>query len=233
MHWCRLCVEIMPIAAATVGSGLCRRLPSALEIGWSGLFRPNTVSLRCSVAARAAPFLLAGLAVAVLAATPLSSASVLGLGSFLSGMALLAVVDMEWGIVPDLVSLPLIGAGLVAAGVGASVLSFRAAFIGLVVGWLCGKAMQWLAGRFSRSAGVGAVFGGGDVKLLALVGSWLGGAAGYAALVLAVVALWATQRILQGAFHPRRYDAVPLGPYLFVATTGIAAAWPSLEGGIP
>ncbi len=232
MLWSRLVVELEPIAAAPLAIGFCRRLPAALESGWHGLMRPGGILLRRPPSARAAPFILTGLVLGVLAATPLSLGALLGLGAFLSGMAALAVADMEWGVVPDALSQPLAGAGLAAAALGASTVSLLSAVIGGATGWICGKAMQRVCVLLSRSAVRPGIFGGGDVKLLVLIGSWLGGTAGYVALLLALSTLSLRIRIGRRRSRPSWEGEAPLAPYLFAAAAVVAAICPLIDEGV-
>jgi len=89
--------------------------------------------------------------------------SVLGLG-----LLLLLVLDVEHFWLPDMVVLPLLGLGL---WLGLGDLTDRAigAALGFAGLWLVARLYRWRAGREG--------LGGGDPKLLAAIGAWLGWAA--------------------------------------------------------
>ena len=94
------------------------------------------------------------------------------------GLAALAWLDVRTGLLPDALTLPLMGAGWVlglqdiGAAVGAS---------GLI--WMLLAALAWCYRRLRGHDG----FGGGDVKCLAAVAGWVGLDAAAAILWLACV----------------------------------------------
>ncbi|MEO5365667.1 MAG: prepilin peptidase [Magnetococcus sp. WYHC-3] len=130
----------------------------------------------------------------------------------------LAMIDFRHYILPDVITLPGILAGLIAAallGPGQALPDLESSAWGAAAGggglWL----FAWLFQRVTGKAGMGL----GDVKLLALIGAWLGWAAlpftlFASALLGSVVGLgWI---LLLGR---DRHLPIPFGPYL------IAAAW--------
>jgi leader peptidase (prepilin peptidase)/N-methyltransferase len=82
---------------------------------------------------------------------------------------LLAALDVEHHWLPDRLTLPLIPAGLLvaAAGIGPALLD-RA--IGAVAGFAALTAIAWVYRQVRKREGLG----GGDPKLLAAIGAWLG-----------------------------------------------------------
>lgn len=133
-------------------------------------------------------------------------------------LAWLAVIDLEKMLLPDVLTFPLLGAGVLqAALVGAPEVtdSLLGAFFGYAA--LAGVGLV-----FERVRGVKGI-GGGDAKLLAAGGAWLGWAglpvvvlsASLGGLVLAV-ARWGRLR-REGAAM-----ALPFGPFL---ATGIWLGW--------
>lgn len=143
----------------------------------------------------------------------------LPLDAALAGMAmawivlLLTVLDIDHYWLPDRLTLPLLIAGLAVAagGIGPDL---RARAIGAVAGWAVlagvGRAYRWRRGRTG--------IGGGDPKLFAAIGAWVGWAmlptvlliASGAGLVLVAGAAIAG-RPVTGATR------VPFGPLLAVA----------------
>ncbi|MEO1251884.1 MAG: prepilin peptidase [Pseudomonadota bacterium] len=137
----------------------------------------------------------------------------------LLGLALiaLAAIDFETGYLPDMITLPLMVAGL-AINLFSTFAGFSDALIGLVVG----AGLFWALGAFwSRLRGVEAL-GLGDAKLLGGLGAW----AGWQALPLIVfVAAAATLVIvliarLRGQAIQSK-DPVPFGPGLCFAGYGV------------
>lgn len=86
--------------------------------------------------------------------------------------ALFAVswVDLDWRIIPDVISLPGIAVGLAAASLVMPDIGWRDSLYGVALGgglfYAVGEVYRWLRGR----EGMGM----GDVKLLAMIGSFLG-----------------------------------------------------------
>jgi leader peptidase (prepilin peptidase) / N-methyltransferase len=143
------------------------------------------------------------------------------LGGLLSVfLIVIAFIDLDHRIIPDGLSL-----GLLGVGVGASPLNslladgtlprVAAALIGAATGFLITLLIA-LAGRavWKKDA-----LGGGDVKLMAAVGSFVGWAGVPAALFAGSFAgtLWVGALAIRRRF--RRGDYVPFGPFL------AAGAW--------
>ena len=133
----------------------------------------------------------------------------------LFGLWLLALawIDLRCWLLPDFLTLPLIGVGLVAAALWApGDLGDRVA--GAVCGYLGLRLAGWAYRRWRGRDGLG----GGDAKLLAAAGAWVGATGlptmvfGGAATALAVVAVLAL-----GGRPLRRDTAVPFGPFLALA----------------
>ena len=156
----------------------------------------------------------ATLGLVALVAHPLPLAAItLGLGLWL---LLLAMLDLEHQWLPDRLTLPLVPLGLMAAwaGFGPSLIE-RA--IGAVAGWaalfLIALAYRHLRGREGM--------GGGDPKLLAAIGAWVG------ALQLPFVLLGAGLLGLAAILLMRlRGEQVSATTRLPLGTLMAVAAWP-------
>jgi len=85
------------------------------------------------------------------------------------GLFALALIDWEHYLLPDVITLPLLGMGLL-LNLGKIFCPFTVAFIGAISGyailWLC----AWLFTYTTGKVGMGQ----GDFKLLAMLGAWLG-----------------------------------------------------------
>ncbi|MGQ9645232.1 MAG: prepilin peptidase [Thermodesulfobacteriota bacterium] len=88
---------------------------------------------------------------------------------FLSSLIAITVIDLYHQIIPDVISLPGIGVGLIASFILPQ-LTFLNSLTGLLLGggslYLVATLYHWL---FKREG-----MGGGDVKLLAMIGAFLG-----------------------------------------------------------
>ena len=84
-------------------------------------------------------------------------------------LLLIAALDLEHHWLPDLLTLPLIPLGLAAAWAGLRAAARRAA-AGAAIGWAVLAALAFLYRRLRGRDGMG----GGDPKLLAALGAWVG-----------------------------------------------------------
>ncbi len=135
-------------------------------------------------------------------------------GPFALALLALSAIDLEHRLLPDAITLPGIGLGLGLALVLPH-LSLRGAAAGALLGGLSLYVVGWLYEQFKGRQGLG----GGDVKLLAMIGAFLGAAAlplviffsaALGSLVGLVVVL-AQGRWRQGHW---RSAAIPYGPFL-------------------
>lgn len=132
---------------------------------------------------------------------------------------LLAVALIDWDtfLIPDELSLGLLGAGWLAAPLnpylrtgqewwGAWGWGLAGAAAGFLMCWTTAVAGERL---FKREA-----MGGGDLKLLAAIGAWTGVLGAFDALLIAsfVGAVYGTALIARGRL--KRYDPIPFGPFL-------------------
>ncbi|HUK61555.1 MAG TPA: A24 family peptidase [Stellaceae bacterium] len=125
----------------------------------------------------------------------------------------LALIDLEHQILPDLLTLPLVAAGLAVAwfAVPQVIIDNLA---GAAVGFALFAIIAWAYRRWRGREGLGA----GDAKLLAALGAW-DGASGLPSIILI-----ASLAALAGALAARSFrlkgalqDRVPFGPALALA----------------
>jgi leader peptidase (prepilin peptidase) / N-methyltransferase len=123
---------------------------------------------------------------------------------FLSALVAVTAIDLEHQIIPDVITLPGIVAG-VAANLATGRVSLTTSLIGIAVG---GGLF------FTVIVASGGGMGGGDMKLGAMFGAFLGWDVTLVSIFIAVVlggvfalALLATRRM-------RRKDPIPFGPFL-------------------
>lgn len=134
-----------------------------------------------------------------------------------TGLLVLSYIDLRSGLLPDVLTLPLGGAGLFYAGlIGAyPIASLSGALVGY--GLVAGLASLWRRTRGYEGIGLG------DAKLLAAIGAWVGVTA--LPLVLLISSGLGIVAALIGATNaslkPNRL-AIPFGPCLAI---GAWFAW--------
>jgi leader peptidase (prepilin peptidase)/N-methyltransferase len=156
------------------------------------------------------------------------TAPALAWAGFFTTLLGLALIDADTMLLPDAMTLPLLWAGLIAANMGLTDVPLSDALWGAVAGYLS----LWLVYQvFLRATGKHGL-GGGDFKLLAALGAWLGWqvlpwlvlGASLLGLGAAAVLMWRGQ-YLKG-------QHIPLGPSLALAGTVLALWQPALTWGL-
>jgi leader peptidase (prepilin peptidase)/N-methyltransferase len=88
---------------------------------------------------------------------------------FACGLFVISLIDLHHQIIPDAISLPGIPAGLAASFVIPDI-TWLDSIIGILAGggslYLVARVYEWLRGHEGM--------GGGDIKLLAMIGAWMG-----------------------------------------------------------
>ena len=122
-----------------------------------------------------------GLAVAALARFGASPHALVAF-AFAAALLLVSVIDLDHRFIPDEVSLPGIGVGLAAAFIPDGIAPLDAA-----IGAAIGGGLLWaIAWGYEHATGVEGM-GFGDVKLLAMIGAFLGWQAIFSVIVLASI----------------------------------------------
>jgi leader peptidase (prepilin peptidase)/N-methyltransferase len=129
--------------------------------------------------------------------------------SFVAALIVITVIDLYHQIIPDVISLPGIGVGLLASLVLPQ-FTFFDSLIGFLVGggslFLVATLYQWL---FKREG-----MGGGDVKLLAMIGAFLGWKAVILTILLGSLVGSITGIIVMVSKGKDFKYAIPFGPFL-------------------
>lgn len=132
--------------------------------------------------------------------------------------ALLAITMIDWDtfLIPDELSLGLLGAGWLAAPINpffagsgwlsALLSSFAGSLIGFTLCWVTAEAGERI---FKKEA-----MGGGDIKLLAAVGAWAGGVGAFDCLLIGsfLGSIYGVSMIWRGRL--KRSEPIPFGPFL-------------------
>jgi len=205
-----LVAAVFALALSVLMGRVAYRLPRALDA---------RIATAPSVAHRRyrAWFLATGPILAVLCAwhfgaTPAAAAAILYSVTLLA----LAWIDAETGLLPDLLSLPLLWLGLLVNLDGAFT-PLPDAVVGAMAGYLALWIICWLFLLITGRVGMGH----GDFKLLAALGAWLGWASlPWVVLVSSSLAL-AVALGLRLTGRMNAGDSLRFGPYL--AGAGIVA----------
>ncbi|PTQ09846.1 prepilin peptidase [Sphingomonas oleivorans] len=189
--------ELVPLLSYVMQAGRCRRCGRRIDR------RHPAIELASGLIGAAALVALPGWA---------------GLAGALFGWVLLAlaVLDFEHLWLPDKLTLPLVGLGL-AAGLAGAEPALTERVIGAAGGFLL---LRWIAAGYRLLRGRTGL-GGGDPKLFAAIGAWLG----WRALpsVLLVASLMGIAVVLLLMLRGRKVEATSRLPFgLFLAL----AAWP-------
>ncbi len=130
---------------------------------------------------------------------------------FLLTAALIVVtfVDLDHRIIPDVISLPGIGIGFFLALIGPT-LTIKDSLIGLAVGGGSLWAVAFGYEAITKREGMGM----GDVKLLAMIGAWLGWKAVIFTIFFASFAGTLIGGLAMVIQRQGRHYAVPFGPFL-------------------
>jgi leader peptidase (prepilin peptidase)/N-methyltransferase len=129
--------------------------------------------------------------------------------AFLAALVAMTVIDLEHQIIPDVISLP----GIV-AGVLANLATGRVAWTDSLVGVLVGGGLFFLI-IIAGSWWVGQdAMGGGDMKLAAMLGAFLGWKVLLLSLFLSVLAGGVLASVFMTIGIRGRKDPIPFGPFL-------------------
>jgi leader peptidase (prepilin peptidase)/N-methyltransferase len=128
---------------------------------------------------------------------------------FVSAMVVITFIDHDHMIIPDSITIPGMAAGIAAAFLGAAVRPAQAV-VGLIVG---GGGLLAVAVAYRAATGRHGV-GGGDIKLLGMVGAFLGPVGAFLTIMVGSVAgtLFACALMLRG--RASRTAELPFGTFL-------------------
>jgi len=126
----------------------------------------------------------------------------------------LAWIDLRRWLLPDLLTLPLIVAGLAASAVfDPDTMLDRA--LGAALGYVALRAVALVYRALRQREGLGR----GDAKLLGAAGAWVGATAlPQVILLAALTGLLAAAVLRLGGVPLRAHSALPFGPFLALAT---------------
>ncbi|MDE2353784.1 MAG: prepilin peptidase [Betaproteobacteria bacterium] len=136
--------------------------------------------------------------------------------AFLWALLVLVFIDLETQLLPDLVTLPLLWAGLLSNSWGLFT-DLHAALWGAAGGYLLLWSVYWLYRGIARREGIGR----GDFKLLAALGAWTGWESLPSILLFAALAGVIVGGIWLSLGQRSRHTPIPFGPFLAAAGYGV------------
>jgi leader peptidase (prepilin peptidase) / N-methyltransferase len=144
-------------------------------------------------------------------------------GIFLSALLVVSVIDLYLQIIPDEISLPGIPIGFIVCLITGDVLWWES-LLGILLGGGSFLLIAWGYEKYSGREGLG----GGDVKLLGMIGAWCG----YQSLLPVIVissALGSAIGVGLMVFKGKDFkSAIPFGPFLAIAAACYIFAGPTL-----
>nr|WP_245196530.1 A24 family peptidase [Sphingomonas jejuensis] len=186
--------ELVPVLSYALQRGRCRTCGAAID------HRHPAIEIAAAVIGATA-----------LAVTP-APVGLIG-AAFGWSLLLLAVLDVEHHWLPDRLTLPLAAAGLLA-----SLTSMPPDLLDRLIGLLAGYASLWIIATGYRLLRGRVGMGGGDSKLMAALGAWLGWALLPVVLLLGSLMGLAAVAAARARGRPMtRSTRLPLGALLAVA----------------
>ena len=143
-------------------------------------------------------------------------------GVFLLALLAITWIDLDTRTIPDVVTIPGVGLGIAVS------LFAPPGLAGAILGALCGGLSLWLVGAlYERATGVPGM-GGGDVKLAAMMGAFLGVGGVFGAIFLASLAGSVFGMLLIARGKGSRRTAIPFGTFLAPAAIALSLFGDSL-----
>ncbi|CAE6822239.1 hypothetical protein R70006_06257 [Paraburkholderia domus] len=141
--------------------------------------------------------------------------------SFCAVLIVLALVDLDTRMLPDIVTIPLLLLGL-CCNLQEVFTTMESAMIGAVAGWLALMVAHWVSLSLGRGEGMGQ----GDAKMLAAIGAWVGWQMMCDALLSACIAACVVAAALRVARPSSRGETVPFGAFLAMGGIAVILFWP-------
>ncbi|ETX00364.1 MAG: hypothetical protein ETSY1_11485 [Candidatus Entotheonella factor] len=131
-----------------------------------------------------------------------------------TSLLIVSFIDLAYRIIPDVITLPGIIVGLLASTLATSV-GISSALLGVVIG----GGLFLLIAIISRGG-----MGGGDIKLTAMIGAFLGWQGVFVTIFLAALSGAVSGLFLMVVKKKGRKDALPFGPFLAIGAL-LALLW--------
>ena len=129
---------------------------------------------------------------------------------FISCLVTLSYIDIKTGLLPDMITQPLLWLGLVLSVFGLGLVDSRNAIIGAVCGYLVLWLVNYVYWLLKHTDGMGH----GDFKLLAAIGAWLGWQPLSNILLVASLSGVAMALLMKLVSQKAAPASIPFGPFL-------------------
>jgi len=130
---------------------------------------------------------------------------------FIAGLLVITFIDIDHKIIPDIISLPGIPAGFAAAFMIPD-LSYKNSLAGILLGGGSLYAIAWIYTLITKREGMG----GGDIKLLAMIGAFIGWQ-GVIFTIFSASAVGTAVGLIQMIISRGNMKlAIPFGPFLSI-----------------
>lgn len=129
--------------------------------------------------------------------------------AFFSALLAISYIDFDYQIIPDAITLPGIGLGVLTAGTVLPI-GLWDSVLGLLLGGGVLFALAWISPYLFGKEGMG----GGDIKLLAMIGAFLGWKAVVLTMLIGAIVGAIIGVTLIGCKILRRDQYLPFGPFL-------------------
>jgi len=126
---------------------------------------------------------------------------------FSAALVVISFVDLEFLLIPDIITYPGIALGLLVG-------SFYSSFLNSVLGCLIGGSFFFLLAHVGQFIFKREALGGGDIKLMAMIGAFLGVINGFVTIFLASLVGTVVGLTLIILKLKSRKDVIPFGPFL-------------------
>ena len=130
---------------------------------------------------------------------------------FISSLLVITFIDIDHKIIPDIISLPGIPIGLAASFV-LPAMTFKSSLLGLLVGGGSLLIVAWTYNLITRKEGMG----GGDIKLLGMIGTFIGWKGVIFTIFVASLAGTFVGMIVMLLKRKNLRFAIPFGPFLSI-----------------
>lgn len=139
--------------------------------------------------------------------------------AFYISLIAIAAIDARTKLIPDILSVTMLWAGLIASIQGWNEIQIQLAVWGAAAGyagpWLISKAVCY---QTNRPDGMGY----GDFKMLAMLGAWLGPLNMLNTVILASFGFMFYFMVMRMANKVSRHSLIPFGPFLSIAAWAIS-----------
>ncbi|MGA1867039.1 MAG: prepilin peptidase [bacterium] len=134
---------------------------------------------------------------------------------FVASLIVVSFIDYDYKIIPNVITLPGMIVGLLLSIVPQMPVTFISSLIGLTSSWVLFKIIAIASLKILKKEGMG----GGDVKLIAMIGAFVGWEKALLTIFCASLlgSVWGTGLILVFlALKKKRSEIIPFGPFLCI-----------------